>query len=185
MIAAALHDHWREWYDQGLVGAVVDAAELLPESFVDEGLRHLIGRSHVLVGRSGEALEWFAALPPGPDRAFEFADVYTGRGELSKAFDVLVEALERYPDPRTPTAASTSRSWRRSWGSSQPAERRRSSHSSWRRKAVTSGAWRTRTPLSPTSHRRAGRPGRQSGITRLRARSPSVAATCSHCARRR
>jgi DNA-binding SARP family transcriptional activator/tetratricopeptide (TPR) repeat protein len=99
LIAAALRDHWREWYDQGLVGAVVDAAEVLPESYVDEGLRHLIGRSHVLVGRSGEALEWFAALPPGPDRAFEFADVYTGRGELSKAFDVLVEALERYPDP--------------------------------------------------------------------------------------
>jgi DNA-binding SARP family transcriptional activator len=99
LIAAALRDHWREWYDQGLVGAVVDAAEVLPESFVDEGLRHLIGRSHVLIGRSGEALEWFAELPPGPDRAFEFADVYTGRGELSKAFDVLMEALERYPDP--------------------------------------------------------------------------------------
>ncbi len=99
LIAAALRDHWREWYDQGLVGAVVDAAEVLPESFVDEELRHLIGRSHVLVGRSGEALEWFAALPPGPDRAFEFADVYTGRGEVSKAFDVLVEALDRYPDP--------------------------------------------------------------------------------------
>ena len=99
LIATALHDHWREWYDQGLVGAVVDAAEVLPESLVDEELRHLIGRSHVLVGRSGEALEWFAALPPGPDRAFEFADVYTGRGELSKAFDVLVEALDRYPDP--------------------------------------------------------------------------------------
>ena len=98
-IANALRDHWREWYDQGLVGAVVDAAEVLPESFVDEGLRHLIGRSHVLVGRSGEALEWFAALSPGPDRAFEFADVYTGRGEVSKAFDVLVEALEQYPDP--------------------------------------------------------------------------------------
>ncbi len=99
LIATALHDHWREWYDQGLVGAVVDAAEVLPESFVDGELRHLIGRSHVLVGRSGEALEWFAALPPGPDRAFEFADVYTGRGEVSKAFDVLVEALDRYPDP--------------------------------------------------------------------------------------
>ena len=99
LIAEALRDYWREYYDQGLVGAVVDAAEVLPESFVDEGLRHLIGRSHVLIGKAGEALAWFAKLSPGPDRAFEFADVYTGRGELSKAFDVLVDALERYPDP--------------------------------------------------------------------------------------
>lgn len=102
LIAAAFRDHWREYYERGLLQAVVDSADVVPESLIDEGLRHLIGRSHALLGRTGEALEWFAELPPGPDRAFEFAEVYTARGEQRKAFDVLVDALERYPDPPHP-----------------------------------------------------------------------------------
>ena len=69
LIAAAFRDHWREYYDRGFLDAVVDAAEVVPESLIDEGLRHLIGRSHALLGRTGEALAWFEAsrrAPTGP-----------------------------------------------------------------------------------------------------------------------
>ena len=75
----------------------MDAADVLPASLIDDGLRHLIGGSYALLGRMGEALAWYAALPPGADRAFEYADVYMQRGEHGRGFDVLVEAVERYP----------------------------------------------------------------------------------------
>jgi DNA-binding SARP family transcriptional activator/Tfp pilus assembly protein PilF len=97
LIAAAFHENWRELYDQGLTDMVVDVAGLLPESFIDDGLRNLIGRSYALLGSMGEALAWFEGLAPGADRAFEYADVYVNRGELARAFDVLVDAVERYP----------------------------------------------------------------------------------------
>ena len=73
---------------------MVDAAELLPDELIDEPNLHNIGRSYALLGRTGEALEWFAALPPGPDRAFQIADIHMARGEPAEAFDVLTAAME-------------------------------------------------------------------------------------------
>lgn len=97
-IAAFFMEHWRELIDRGFADAVVDSAELLPDELIHEDLRHLIGRCNALLGRTGEALEWFSAISPGQERAFQIADVHMQRGEAAEAFDVLVEAMSERPE---------------------------------------------------------------------------------------
>lgn len=92
-IVAFLHEHWHELIDHGFADAVVDAATLLPGELVDENLHHLIGRCCALLGRTGEALEWFSTLPPGAHLAFQIADVLMQRGEEAEAFEVLLASI--------------------------------------------------------------------------------------------
>jgi ATP/maltotriose-dependent transcriptional regulator MalT/DNA-binding SARP family transcriptional activator len=89
-LASFLDEHWRRLIDGGFADAVIETADLLPDELLHDDLLHLIGRCHALLGRTGEALEYFSRLPPGPHRAFQIADVHMQRGESAEAFDVLL-----------------------------------------------------------------------------------------------
>jgi ATP/maltotriose-dependent transcriptional regulator MalT/DNA-binding SARP family transcriptional activator len=93
-IADFFKEHWRPLIEWGFSDAVVDAAELLTDDVIDEPNLHNVGRSYALLGRTGEALAWFEKLPPGPDRAFQIADVHMQRGEPAEAWDVLIAGME-------------------------------------------------------------------------------------------
>ena len=94
-------DHWRELYDQGLADAVVDAAGLLPASLIDEGLRHLIGRSYALLGqhraRRLHGSRRFRLAPIGRSST----QTSTSTAASSRGVRCPGGGVERYPGIRT------------------------------------------------------------------------------------
>ena len=97
-IAQYFKAHWRELIEHGFADAVRSTRRSSSRrSSSTSRTCTTSDAEYALLGRSGEALEWFSSSAAGPDRAFQLADIHSAeRGEPAEAFDGLIAATEAY-----------------------------------------------------------------------------------------